>query len=81
MNDGIYCPLSMFFGHPTECENNCAFCPPQDFERIARNTNKFDYLECLNYPDDMFGTGASRSGLDDVAGAISELASAVSLHE
>jgi hypothetical protein len=71
------CPLSILSGKQTQCEKNCAYCPPRDFELFANNTNYFDYLQCLNYPNDMFGNGMAENGLSQIASAIGDVSMAI----
>lgn len=71
------CPLSILSGKQTQCNHDCAYCPPGDFERFARNTNYFDYFQCLNYPNDMFGNGMAEDGLSQIASAIDGISSAI----
>lgn len=72
-----YCPLGMITGNKVACEHRCSFCPPEDMHEIGKAVDYFQYFQCLNYPDDMFGTGMANSGLGEIADAIGNLASAV----
>lgn len=65
------CPLSMIAGKPVLCHRECVNCIPESIAAIANNLAKLDYLSFLN---DMFGNGAARDGLNEVASAISDLA-------
>ena len=68
------CPLSMIGGNPIACVRGCDPCIPEAIRKIASNS---DYLECLNFPDDMFGTGSASMGLGEVARAIADVADAM----
>lgn len=60
------CPLSMVSGKPTACGQGCAYCPPSDVARIAREVSGIGVL--LNTaPGDPW----------DVYGGLCELAQAV----
>lgn len=63
------CPLSIISGKIVECENQCEYCIPDDIRNIERH---FEYLECLNYPNDFFGNGLAENGLNEIASAIRE---------
>ena len=71
------CPLSILSGNQKLCGDDCAYCPPRDFEQMSNNTKYFDYLQCLNFPNDMFGNGAAIDGLQAVANSIDNLANAI----
>ena len=64
------CPLSILSGNQKLCGDDCAYCPPKDLETIAHNTGYFDYLQCLNFPNDMFGNGMASAGLQSIADSI-----------
>lgn len=68
------CPLSMISGRPTECKADCLYCIPEDIQKIS---SECEYLECLNLPNDMFGTGLASDGLIKISDTLSEIASAI----
>lgn len=71
------CPLSILSGKQTQCKKDCEYCLPKDFELLAHNTNYFDYLQCLNFPNDMFGNGMAENGLSQIASAIGDVSTAI----
>lgn len=71
------CPLSIISGKQAQCKHDCAYCPPSSLDSIAQNTNYFDYLQCLNFPNDMFGNGLAESGLHEVASSLEGVACAI----
>lgn len=71
------CPLSILSGKQAQCHHDCAYCPPKDLETFAHNTSYFDYFQCLNFPNDMFGNGMAETGLSEIASAIDSISSAI----
>ena len=69
-----FCPLAMIAGKQVGCSNDCEYCPPKDFASIAHYSSYFDYLQYLNFPNDMFGNGMAETGLSEVASALGEVA-------
>lgn len=68
------CPLSMISGNAINCDGACEYCPPQSLNKIASYS---EYFQCLNFPNDLFGNGMARDGLDSVSGALDRLADAI----